>query len=210
MTALWLCVLPNEEYLLVDRTNLLQFQSSLCKLVFLLGRCVVKSVPITRGLPRHSIKTQPCKSSDNRSHTHFSQNIVFTHPISSSLQLTREMMDSRINTSPVISSSPLDTTIAYNEARSSPACNICGDLDPTHMRFNILWNDSPADITIVDCEKTKDNCPSCALLWTISAPYRHLTVPHKTTAEIGSVYFWLQPGNWLWMGIKDPTNGYNI
>lgn len=72
------------------------------------------------------------------------------------------------------------------------------------MRRRRPGNRTSEYISTMDCEETKDNCPSCTLLWTISAPYRHPIVPHETAAEIRAVKFWLTHEHWLCMSIYDP------
>jgi hypothetical protein len=116
-------------------------------------------------------------------------------------------MDIQLDTGPVIPSPSLDSTIACNEVESLPACCVCGDLDPIYLGPCPLGNKTSEYISIVDCQETKDNCHICALLWTISAPYQHLIVPHKTSAEVGTVKFWLNSKDWLCISVYEPSKG---
>jgi len=102
-------------------------------------------------------------------------------------------MDIQLDTGPVIPSPALDSTIACNEVESLPACDVCKNLSNNQKSNGSLC------IRFPDYEKTKDNCPSCALLWTISAPYHSVK---------GSLRFETESRGWLQMYIFDSDIGY--
>ena len=102
--------LLNGEYLLVDRINLLQFTSLLCRLVFLLGRCVGGTQPrfnlhVTCSATRYGLALVSCQAAARTLTSHN----AFLHLHNINLpQLTRAQWT--FSLIPVLSSHPRHST----------------------------------------------------------------------------------------------------